>query len=151
MGELRDAAEAAGERDFATYIEVDRRILAGWIAHAEGDGEGAAARIESAAELDRTVQKHPVSPGAVYPPAEALGDLLLELGRPAGALAAYESSLAAWPGRFRSVLGAARAAHEAGDEVKAASYYADLLELAGEDAERPGLEEAREFAMRIDP
>jgi tetratricopeptide (TPR) repeat protein len=149
MIDLQDAAESAGERDFATYIEVDRRILTGWIAQASDDAAGAVELIRSAAELDRTVQKHPVSPGALYPPFEALGDLLLEAGRPADALAAYRTSLEAWPRRFRTLLGAARAAREAGDLAGAASYYDELLEVAGADGGgRPGLEEAREFAQR---
>jgi tetratricopeptide (TPR) repeat protein len=148
MEELRDAAETAGERDFATYIEVDRRILAGWIAHAAGDADGAVELVRSAAELDRTVQKHPVSPGALYPPFEALGDLLLEVGRPEEALAAYRSSLEAWPRRYRTLLGAARAARQAGDADRAATYYGELIEVAGEgDGERPDLEEAREFVQ----
>jgi tetratricopeptide (TPR) repeat protein len=146
MVALRDAAEAAAERDFATYIEVDRRILAGWIAYVTGDAEGAVQLVRSAAELDRTVQKHPVSPGALYPPYEALGDLLLDAGRPADALAAYRSSLEAWPRRYRTLLGAARAAREVGDAEEAARYYGELLEVAGEgDDRRLDLEEAREF------
>jgi tetratricopeptide (TPR) repeat protein len=146
MVALRDAAEAAAERDFATYIEVDRRILAGWIAYVTGDAEGAVQLVRSAAELDRTVQKHPVSPGALYPPYEALGDLLLDAGRPADALAAYRSSLEAWPRRYRTLLGAARAAREVGDAEEAARYYGELLEVAGEgDDRRLDLEEARAF------
>ena len=37
------------------------------------------------------VEKHPVSPGALLPPYEALGDLLLDLDRPAEALEAYQA------------------------------------------------------------
>jgi len=33
---LADNARFAADQRFATYIEVDRRILAGWIAKAEG-------------------------------------------------------------------------------------------------------------------
>jgi len=146
MSALRDGAQEAGERGFSTYIEVDRLILSGWIAQAEGDAETAVERIRSAAELDRTVQKHPVTPGALLPPYEALGDLLLELDRPAEALAAYESSLETWPGRYNTLLGAARAAAAMPDAEKAKAYYEELLANVG-DAEttRPGVEEARAY------
>ena len=146
MAALRDGAEESGERDFAAYIEVDRLILAGWIAHAEGDNETAVERIRSAAELEKTVQKHPVTPGALMPPYEALGDLLLELDRRGEALAAYEASLQTWPGRYNSLLGAARAAAAIPDAEKAQGYYEELLEVVG-DAEttRPGVEEARAY------
>ena len=146
MEALRDRTEESGERDFARYIEVDRLILSGWIAHAEGENETGVERIRSAAELDKTVQKHPVTPGALLPPYEALGDLLLELDRSAEALTAYEASLGSWPGRYNTLLGAARAAAAMPDVAKAQTYYEKLLEVVG-DAEttRPGVEEARAY------
>jgi tetratricopeptide (TPR) repeat protein len=142
MALLRDAAEAAGERDFASYIEIDRRILAGWITRAEGRDESAIELLRSAAELEARVQKHPVSPGALYPPGEALGDLLLDLGRPGEALAEYEASLELWPRRYRALLGAARAARDAGQDARSAAHYAALLEVAS-GGTRPGVAEAR--------
>jgi tetratricopeptide (TPR) repeat protein len=147
MRALRDGAREAEEEAFATYIEVDRVILDGAIAHAEGDAEAAVARMREAAALEVTVQKHPITPGAVLPPREALGDLLLELGRAGEALEAYEASLEIWPGRYHSLRGAARAAAAAGDRAAAADHYGRLLESVG-DAEttREGVREARAFA-----
>lgn len=131
MRELSERAAALGEPTWQVYIEVDRRILTGWIAQAEGDAETAVAAIRSAAELEATVQKDPVTPGALYPPLEALGDLLLELGRSAEALEAYEAALEAWPGRYRALLGAARSGRNAGDVETARVYYGRLLETVG--------------------
>lgn len=145
MTALHQRAEEAGERDLATYIEVDRLVLAGWIARAEGDDGTAVERIRAAAELEGTVQKHPVTPGALYPPYEALGDLLLELDRHEEALAAYEASLETWPKRYNSLLGAARAAAALGQADVAERYYQELLEVAADDSKRPGLEEARAY------
>ena len=105
LAELRDAAREAGEERFATNIEVDRKILAGWIKHAEGEAEEAIAQMEAAAELESTVEKEPVTPGALYPPYEALGDLLLALARPDEALVAYEAGESIWPGRRNTQLG----------------------------------------------
>lgn len=146
MRQLSERVEAAGERDFARYIETDRRILAGWLALAEGDTARAIDAIRSAVSLERAVQKHPVTPGALLPADEALGDLLLEVGRPREALETYEASLRAWPGRFNSLLGAARAARQADDAAKAAHYYTKLLDVVRDaESNRAGVREARDF------
>ena len=140
--ELRDRANAAGERAFAAYIEIDRLILSGKLAQTEGDAERAVALIEEAAALEGTVEKHPITPGALLPPYEALGDLLLELGRNAEALAAFEASDARWPGRFNTLLGAGHAALAIDEEAAAQEHFSRLLEIAGE-SERPILAEVR--------
>ena len=143
MAELRDRADEAGEQAFATYIEVDRLILDGRIAWADGNAQEAVAFTEEAAALEQTVQKHPVTPGSLLPPYEALGDLLMDLDRPAEARTAYEDGLDVWPKRYRSVLGAARAASAAGDDEAAREHYATLASVVGEDSGRAGAQEAR--------
>ena len=147
MADLRDAARSADETAFAEYIEVDRLVLAAWRAHADGEDDRALDLARQAAELEATTEKHPVTPGALYPAREAQGDLLLELGRPEQALAAYEGALAVWPNRFNSLAGAARAADGAGMEDTANKYYRALLELAADadSSDRPELAEARRY------
>ena len=146
MIELRDASKAAGEGAFADYIEVDRLVLAAWRAHAAGHDEQALEQAREAVQLEGKTQKHPVTPGALYPSQEALGDLLLAMERPQEALAAYEGSLATWPGRFNSLVGAARAARAAGLDDEAHDHYQALVEVASEaDPGRPELTEARQF------
>ena len=127
MEALRDAAAEAGEGAFATYIDIDLRTLAAWRAMAEEDSEAALSLARSAVDLEATTQKHPVTPGSYLPPSEALGDLLLEIGDPAEALEAYEKSLAVWPGRFNSLLGAARAARASGDRTSPGYAYANSI------------------------
>lgn len=135
LAELAEAAESAADARFATYIETDRRILAGWIAQAEGDHERAVELMRSAAELEAGVEKHPVTPGALYPPNEALGDLLVTLERPEEALTAYEASDDMWPGRYNTLHGAVRAAEAAGDE-ESARVWRERLESVVVDNER---------------
>jgi tetratricopeptide (TPR) repeat protein len=144
---LRDAARADDEDAFATYIEVDRKILSGWIARHEGETEEAVRLMRAAAALEGTVEKHPVTPGALLPPYEALGDLLLDLEQPSDALEAYRRADAIWPGRFHTLLGAARAARADDDEETAAAYYGRLLAIAG-DSEREAIREARSYLGR---
>ncbi len=111
---LRDEAEAAGESGFATYIDIDRRILSGWIAYADGRHDQAVELMESAAELEGTIEKHPITPGALLPPYEALGDLYLALNEPVEALAAYRASDEIWPGRRNTLDGKAQARESIG-------------------------------------
>lgn len=147
LQELRDGAKANGAEDMAAYIEIDRRILAGQIAHAEGNDDKAVELTKSAAELESRIEKHPVTPGALLPPNEALGNLFRELNRPAEAFEAYEISDAVWPERYNTLLGAARSANAAGKEQAAQKYYKRLLANAG-DSDRAAISEAQEFITK---
>lgn len=126
--------------------EVHRRVVAAWAAHAEGQRDEALRLLRSAADLEDQIDKHPVTPGYVLPARELLGDMLMELDRPAEALAEYEAALRSSPGRFNSTYGAARAAELAGDTEKAAAYYRALVELAGTgQGRRAELRRARQY------
>jgi hypothetical protein len=95
------------------------------------------------------MDKHPVTPGGLLPMRELLGDLLLELDRPALALPEYERTLASEPNRFRSLYGAGKAAERSGDAAKAKGYYVQLAALGSHaDTERPELAEAKAFIAR---
>jgi hypothetical protein len=111
----------AGQKgfDWATQIEIQRRGAAGWLARAEAKDEEAVALLRSAADLEDTTDKHPVTPGSVLPAREQLADLLAELGRPGAALTEYEASLRTAPARFRSFWGAAQAAEQTGNATQA--------------------------------
>ncbi|MBS3804461.1 MAG: hypothetical protein KGY54_07930 [Oleiphilaceae bacterium] len=132
MASLQTQAETEGDSNFATYIEIDRNILTGWIAHAEGQPEAAVQSVRAAVELDQTVEKHPVTPGALMLPNEALGALLLELDRPSEALKAFQAADAAWPGRYNTLLGAAHAAEQAGEPALARQFSTRLQEMTGD-------------------
>lgn len=96
--------------------------------------------------LEDTTDKHPVTPGPILPAHEQLGDLLLELGKPAEALVEYRADLAASPNRLNGVYGEARAARLAGDRAAARAGYAKLIELCGKaDGARDQVAEARAY------
>jgi len=96
--------------------------------------------MRDAADREAKQEKHIVTPGRILPARELLGDMLLEAGQPAAALAEYEMSQTRDPNRFRGYYGAARAADAAGQQDKAAQYSRQLVELAtGADANRPEL------------
>jgi tetratricopeptide (TPR) repeat protein len=135
--------------DWATQVEIQRRAAAAWLAKVEGKSEDALRLMRSAADLEDSTDKHPVTPGAVLPAREMLGDLLLELSQPAEALREYERSLADSPNRFNGLSGAARAAKLAGDRLKARRYYQKLVATCarGDDG-RADLQRAREFLRK---
>jgi tetratricopeptide (TPR) repeat protein len=139
-------AEVKGGYDWAKQVEIARRVASAWLAHAEGRREESLRLMRAAADSDDATEKHPVTPGALLPAREQLGELLLELKQPAEALREFEAALQTAPGRFNGLYGAARAAALAGDRKKAEGFYKQLLALSRHaDADRPELEEAKEF------
>ena len=149
LAKLAEQAEGAADERFQVYIETDRHILAGWLAHADGDAERAIELMRRAAELQGSVEKHPVTPGALLPPHEALGDLLMKLDRPEEALAAYAQGDEIWPGRYNTLAGAVHAARDSDNRHAAAQWASRLVETAPE-SEREGVEMARQLAATGD-
>src|SRR5204862_77978 len=82
---------------------------------------------------------------ALISPREMLADMLLELKRPAEALAEYKIVLKNSPNRFDGLLGAARSAQATSDAGDAQSFYAKLAEICGPGADRPELTEAKTY------
>ena len=123
---------AAGETSFERNIRLLHGELDAWAKFHAGDPAGAEAAMRAAALLEATTPKHPVTPAPTLPAEEQLGDLLLALQRPAEALAAYERALAAYPNRYRALVGAARAAAAAGDEGAAARHRATVRAVAAD-------------------
>jgi len=146
---LEASLRSRGDAYWATIVGAQRIAAASWRAHASGDAATALRLAEEAATLEETVEKHPVTPGPILPARELQGDLLLELGRPEEALAAYEQTLVREPNRARTLYGAARAAERAGDTTRARAHYTALASLMSEaDAERPEPAAARAFLNR---
>ncbi|HEY6146618.1 MAG TPA: hypothetical protein VIZ69_02935 [Thermoanaerobaculia bacterium] len=133
-----------GPYDWTTEMASMHITAASWVAFAEGKKDQAVELARAGAELDEKAGKHPVTPGSILPPRELLGDMLLELNRPAEALAAYEASLRSAPGRFNGLYGAARAAELSGDKAKAKQLYAKLAASCGPASTRKEVREARE-------
>jgi tetratricopeptide (TPR) repeat protein len=135
--------------DWATQVDIQRQAAEAWLAHAEGHNDEALRLMRAAADLEDTTEKHPVTPGAILPAREMLGDLLLELGQPAQSLKEYEAVLQDSPNRFNGLSGAAQAAELSGDSKKARAYYEKLVLLcAKSDGSRPELRKAKLYLMK---
>ena len=147
LGRLDGIVQALKDKKdsyWADQVEIARREAAAWIARAEGKVEEAVRLSRSAAELEDSTEKHPVTPGAILPARELLADLLLEIGQPAAALKEYESVLVSTPNRFNGLYGAGRAAKLSGDEARARLHFGKLLAVAASaDGRRQELAEAR--------
>jgi tetratricopeptide (TPR) repeat protein len=101
--------------------------------------------MTQAGELEDATPKHPVTPGAVLPARELLGDLHSLLGDFAAAREAYRASDERSPDRFNTVLGLARSATALGDAEAARSAYQRLLDQAAPDSERLAVRDARTY------
>lgn len=143
---LREAMLAAKQHYWAEQTEIQRRVVAAWLARAAGKNQEALEGMQAAADLEDATEKHPVTPGPLVPARELLGEMLLELKNPVQALQAFEASYQVEPNRFQGLYGAARAAEVAGEREKARTLYTQLVTLTAQtDSERPELVEARTF------
>ena len=131
-------------------VDIQRLSAEAWLAHAEGRADRAEALFREAADLEDRAGTHPVTPGQVLPAREQMAEFLAEAGRPREALAEFERSLKAFPRRYRSHIGAARAALACGSKERARYHAARLLEMAGEQGERSeDLREMRELVRSV--
>lgn len=149
MTSLRDSLLGEQNKYSADQVDIQRETVTAWIVLAEGKKEESLRQMSAAADHEDATEKHPVTPGAIVPARELLGELLLELKRPVPALEAFEKSLQAAPERFNSLYGAAHAAQLAGDRPKASVYFSKLLaNCPHADANLPELREANLFLTR---
>jgi hypothetical protein len=129
------------EAALAYAAEVDARARLVRARSPETEQQALAA-IENTA---RVTDSLPISGPAFFLTArERLGEALLAAGRPSEALAQYERVADARNGRALSLLGAARAAHAAGDATRASAHYAALAaQWTDADSDLAAVVEAR--------
>lgn len=138
-----DDAKKAGQDYWAVLVDSQRKTIAAWIAYSKGETDKALQMMRKAADIEDSVDKHPVTPGAVLPARELLGDMLVLLGKYGEAIKAYETSLMISPNRLNSLYGTGFAAESSGDSEKAVFYYSKLKELTGNvDSDRPSIKRA---------
>ncbi len=144
LEQIRDKLNTMTEAYWAGQVEIQRQEVAAWLAFAEGKPQDALAGMRAAAELEDKTEKSAVTPGPLAPARELLGELLLELKRPAEALKEFELTLIKEPNRFRSLYGAAESAKRNGDRHTAHIYFQKLLKVTerADQGGRPELVEA---------
>ena len=142
---LRDELRAAKSDYWANEVEVMRLASLAWVALAQTKNDDALALMRQAADIEDKSEKNIVTPGRLLPARELLGDMLMELKRPAEALKEYEASQQREPNRYRGLYGAGQAAAQSGNRDKARHYFSKLIELAGSADLRPEMEKARRY------
>ncbi len=114
----------------AKQVEIQMKTAEAWIVFKEGRNADAERIMTIAADMEDQTEKSPVTPGEVIPARELLGDMLGQLNKATGALAAYEADLKTHPNRFNGLYGAATAAEKCNDIKKATAFYQQLLAIA---------------------
>ena len=140
---LGEQLKEAKNAYWAGEVEVMRLTSVAWVARAQGKNDEALASMRRAADLEDKSDKHIVTPARLLPARELLGDMLLELKRPAEALKEYEASQVREPHRLRGYYGAGLAASQAGQHAKAKQHFGKLVQLAGKGEPRPEVAAAR--------
>ena len=148
LASLRDALAAKKNEYWSNQVEVERREVAAWIAQQSGKHDDSLRAMRGAADLEDTMEKNAVTPGAVTPAREMLAELLVLQSLPKQALFEYEEVLKVAPNRFNALYGAATAAELSGDAASATDFFRKLTEVAVGD-ERPELTTARKNATIV--
>jgi tetratricopeptide (TPR) repeat protein len=130
----------------AAQVQVQINTGEAWIQYKEGNNDAALKLMRAAADMEDNTEKHPVTPGEIIPARELLGDMLLEMNKPALALEAYKSVLETHPNRFNGLYSAGVAAQQSGNKEEATLYFQKLLNSTGtSNCKRSELKTARSF------
>lgn len=134
---------------WAGLVDVYAGAADAWTRYAAGDVESGVRLMAEAAAMDDAREKHILLENKLVPVRELEGELLLATGRPERALAAFDASLATSPNRFRSELGAARAAGALGRADEARRRYEQAAgQVSTASPGRPDITEARLASAR---
>ena len=141
---LASRATSPQEGDLRPAIAIMEREVAALIALAANRSAEAVGILQAATRDERRLPPPLGLPIPVVPAPEMLGEVLLQVGRPAEAVDAFSQALARNANRTRSVLGLARAAAALGQaQVARERYQQVLVNYAQADAGLAEVVEAR--------
>jgi tetratricopeptide (TPR) repeat protein len=145
LNQLHDTLQ--NQKDLYKSNQVAIQIKAGeaWIKFAAGKKTEALGLMKTAADMEDSTSKHPVTPGEVLPARELYADMLLQMKLNDKALQTYKAVLQKSPNRFNSLYGAGDAAERSGNIDKAVFYYKQLFAMADPNSNKPELSAARLF------
>ena len=145
LAKLNELYDATSDKYWSTIVDAQRKSVAAWVEYAQGNKKQALSMMEQAADIEDSVDKHPVTPGAVLPARDLLGDMLIDMGQPEKALVAFQKSLQISPNRFYALYGAGYSAELSGNGELATKYYQELINVAANaDSPRPRVDKAKE-------
>jgi len=109
-------------------IEINESEIAALNASIKKDHAKAIELMKKATALEEEMRPPSGPPALIKPTHELFGEILLRAGRPADAAEMFKVALQRQPNRARSLLGAARAAAQTGNQSAALTAYAALIE-----------------------
>jgi tetratricopeptide (TPR) repeat protein len=98
-----------GDHYWAYMTEALGHAVEAWILYERGETDRALTLMRKAADLEDSMDKHPITPGEILPVRELYGELLLREGRTEEARAAFEVSLERTPNRRNALAGLEKA------------------------------------------
>ncbi len=136
----------ANEGYWAQQVRIQATAVAASAALAAGNKDEALRQMKLAANMEDGTEKSVLTPGPLAPARELLGEMLLEMHKPAQALAQFEATLKREPRRFWSLYQAARAARLSGRGDLSRQYFGELLAdcVHSDQPGRPEIQEARD-------
>ena len=133
-------------------LEIRQLEIAALAASMKQDHTKAIDLMKKAIGLEEQMGAPCGPPALIKPSNELFGEILLRAGKPEAAMEQFKAALLRQPNRARSLLGAARAASQIGDQPSAASFYVRLLyQWKQADEGLPELREAQDYLKRAAP
>ena len=102
----------------AAQVAVQVKASEAWLEFKQGNNDKALEVMRAAADMEDAMEKHPVTPGAVIPARELLGEMLLEMNKPSLALEAFEQDIKTHPNRRNGLNGLMAARQQSGNNKK---------------------------------
>ena len=99
LSSIQRRLAAAGEGYWTEQVAIQNLAAQAWLDLAEHRETDALARMREAAVREDATEKSAVTPGPLAPAHEMLGDMLMDLNRPAEAMAEYRATLEKEPNR----------------------------------------------------
>ncbi|MES3033015.1 MAG: hypothetical protein V4813_03345 [Gemmatimonadota bacterium] len=136
LAEMQRRLQVAREGYWAEQVAIQHQAAQAWLTLTLGQPDSALRALRAAADREDATEKSAVTPGPLVPARELLGDMLMEVRRPADALVEYRRTLTKEPGRYRATDGALRAATAIGDRKAIAQYSAARARLTATSPRR---------------
>jgi hypothetical protein len=104
LASIQQRLSAKGEGYWAEQVSIQHLAARAWLALAEHRESDALTLMREAVTREDATEKSAVTPGPLAPAREQLGDILMQLNRPAEAKAEYRATLQKEPNRRHSQL-----------------------------------------------
>ena len=139
-------AMTGSEGDVANLQEIQKYEITALAASMRKDYDKAIELMKKATALEEEMRPPSGPPSLIKPTHELFGEILLRAGKPAEAAEMFKVALQRQPNRARSLLGAARAAAQTGNQSDALTAYAALIDQWKQaDTGLSELREARDY------